>query len=155
MYFCFKKLGQNYRSLRLKRVLNSIFPQQSFELLEAEGRSIGLVVEWNDCVEKVITLLNSATIIKFHPKELKMEFYPENICGAYYQIWSSGKTFWIDLFSRIEYYMGGDMIFVLEEIQIWGEGSRSYPLVDFLSSTLEEKILCHIELMELTPNLDK
>ena len=51
--------------------------------------------------------------------------------------------------------MGGDMIFVLEERYIWGEGSRSYPLVDFLSSTLEEKKLCHIELMELTPNVDK
>ena len=68
--------------------------------------------------------------------------------------------FWNDIldqpiFQDKKYYMGGDMIFVLEERQILGEGIRSDPLVEFLSSTLEEKILCHIELMELTPNLDK
>ena len=65
--------------------------------------------------------------------------------------WHSGSAY----FPGQKYYMGGDMNFVLEESWIWGEGSRSDPLVDFLSSTLEEKILCHIELMELTPNLDK
>lgn len=138
----------------IKGVLLSLFPGWDFVVLDAQGRSGGVVTGWRLASCRLLNSWGSelciGTDVYFH--ELSAEFRLFNVYGPYL----NREVFWDKFFSSslIKHDMvivGGDLNFSLGSAESLGPRASPDPLTDFFKFHLIQKDLVDIDPIKLEP----
>lgn len=138
----------------IKGVLQSLFPGWEFFVLDAKGRSGGVVTKWRVASCRLVNSWDSESYLGMDLffQELNSEFCLLNVYGPYL----NRVTFWdrlflSSIFSHEWVILGGDLNFSLGTAEIWGPRESSDPLSNFFKAHLIQRDLIDLDPIKLEP----